>query len=59
MGRPDLADEAGGYAHHLYHSLHERVLPLSDEITVFPAHFGQEVEVHGGEFVARKLGVAT
>lgn len=56
VGRPDLADEAVDYAHHLYHSLHERVLPLSDEITVFPAHFGQEVEVHSGEFVARKLG---
>jgi glyoxylase-like metal-dependent hydrolase (beta-lactamase superfamily II)/rhodanese-related sulfurtransferase len=56
VGRPDLADEAVDYAHHLYHSLHERVLPLSDEITVFPAHFGQGVEVRRGEFVARKLG---
>jgi glyoxylase-like metal-dependent hydrolase (beta-lactamase superfamily II)/rhodanese-related sulfurtransferase len=56
VGRPDLADEAVDYAHHLYHSLHERVLPLNDEITVFPAHFGQGVEVHSGEFVARKLG---
>jgi glyoxylase-like metal-dependent hydrolase (beta-lactamase superfamily II)/rhodanese-related sulfurtransferase len=56
VGRPDLADEAVDYAHHLYHSLHERVLPLNDEIMVFPAHFGQGVEVHAGEFVARKLG---
>jgi len=40
VGRPDLADEAEGYAHHLFHSLHERVLPLSDDIMVFPAHFG-------------------
>jgi glyoxylase-like metal-dependent hydrolase (beta-lactamase superfamily II)/rhodanese-related sulfurtransferase len=56
VGRPDLADEAVDYAHHLYHSLHERVLPLNDEITVFPAHFGQGVEVHGGQFVARRLG---
>jgi glyoxylase-like metal-dependent hydrolase (beta-lactamase superfamily II)/rhodanese-related sulfurtransferase len=56
VGRPDLADEAVDYAHHLYHSLHERVLPLDDEITVFPAHFGQGVDVHGGEFVARRLG---
>jgi glyoxylase-like metal-dependent hydrolase (beta-lactamase superfamily II)/rhodanese-related sulfurtransferase len=56
VGRPDLADEAVDYAHHLFHSLHERVLPLNDQITVFPAHFGQGVEVHAGEFVARRLG---
>ncbi|HTT59388.1 MAG TPA: MBL fold metallo-hydrolase [Acidimicrobiales bacterium] len=56
VGRPDLADEAEGYAHHLFHSLHDRVLPLSDEIMVFPAHFGSGVEVHLGEFVARHLG---
>jgi len=56
VGRPDLADQAEAYAHHLFHSLHERVLPLPDEITVFPAHFGPGVEVHAGEFVARPLG---
>lgn len=56
VGRPDLADEAEGYAHHLYHSLHERILPLSDEITVFPAHYGPGVDVSSGEFVARDLG---
>ena len=56
VGRPDLADQAEAYAHHLFHSLHQRVLPLPDAITVFPAHFGPGVEVHAGEFVARKLG---
>jgi glyoxylase-like metal-dependent hydrolase (beta-lactamase superfamily II) len=56
VGRPDLADEAEGYAHHLFHSLHDRVLPLSDEIMVFPAHFGAGVEVMSGQFVARRLG---
>jgi glyoxylase-like metal-dependent hydrolase (beta-lactamase superfamily II) len=56
VGRPDLADEAVDYAHHLYHSLHDRVLPLNDQISVFPAHFGQGVEVHAGQFVARELG---
>jgi glyoxylase-like metal-dependent hydrolase (beta-lactamase superfamily II)/rhodanese-related sulfurtransferase len=56
VGRPDLADEAEGYAHHLFHSLHERVLPLSDEIMVFPAHFGPGVAVKSGEFVSRRLG---
>ena len=56
VGRPDLADEAEAFAHHLYESLHQRVLPLSGEITVFPAHFGPSVEVHAHEFVARDLG---
>jgi glyoxylase-like metal-dependent hydrolase (beta-lactamase superfamily II) len=56
VGRPDLADEAEGYAHHLFHSLHERVLPLNNDIMVFPAHFGAGVEVKSGHFVARYLG---
>ena len=56
VGRPDLADEAEDFAHHLYESLHQRVLPLMDEITVFPAHFGPSVPVQAGVFVARELG---
>ncbi|MGH9019853.1 MAG: MBL fold metallo-hydrolase [Acidimicrobiales bacterium] len=56
VGRPDLADQAEGFAHLLYRSLHERVLPLDDDVTVFPAHFGPGVEVHAGVFVARPLG---
>lgn len=56
VGRPDLADQAEGYAHHLYHSLHDRVLPLDDEVLVFPAHYGPSVEVRTHQFVARKLG---
>lgn len=56
VGRPDLADEAEGYAHHLFHSLHDRVLPLNDDIMVFPAHFGAGVEVRSGAFIARRLG---
>ncbi len=56
VGRPDLADEAEGYAHHLFHSLHDRVLPLNDDILVFPAHFGAGVEIRANEFVTRHLG---
>jgi len=56
VGRPDLADQAEAFAHHLFRSLHERVLPLDDDIMVFPAHFGAGVEIHIGEFVARRLG---
>ena len=56
VGRPDLADQAEVFAHNLYQSLHERVLPLSDTTVVFPAHYGSSVEVHAGQFVARPLG---
>ena len=56
VGRPDLADQAEMFAHSLYHSLHERVLPLSDNIMVFPAHYGSGIQVRSGEFVARLLG---
>ena len=56
VGRPDLAEQAEAFAHHLYQSLHERVLPLADEVTVFPAHYGTGVEVASGQFVAKELG---
>ncbi len=56
VGRPDLADQVEPFAHSLYRSIHERVLPLSDDIVVFPAHYGASVDVRYGEFVARPLG---
>ncbi len=56
VGRPDLADQAEAFAHRLYRSLHERVLPLSDSVLVFPAHYGPGVVVRSGRFVARPLG---
>jgi glyoxylase-like metal-dependent hydrolase (beta-lactamase superfamily II) len=56
VGRPDLADRADIFAHNLYRSLHERVLPLADSTMVFPAHYGTAVDVTAGEFVARRLG---
>lgn len=57
VGRPDLADQVVPFAHSLYRSIHERVLPLGDDIIVFPAHYGASVEVRYGEFVSRSLGV--
>jgi glyoxylase-like metal-dependent hydrolase (beta-lactamase superfamily II) len=56
VGRPDLADQAESFAHNLYWSLHERVLPLADGIMVFPAHYGAGVVVRSDEFVAKPLG---
>ena len=56
VGRPDLADQAREFAENLYQSLHEKILPLSDDIVVFPAHFGASVEVHDGQMVSKTLG---
>jgi glyoxylase-like metal-dependent hydrolase (beta-lactamase superfamily II)/rhodanese-related sulfurtransferase len=56
VGRPDLADQAEPFAHSLYRSVHERVLPLGDDIMVFPAHYGAVVEVTAHQFVAKSLG---
>ena len=56
VGRPDLADHAEEFAHALYRSLHEVVLTLSDDLLIFPAHYGESVEVRFGELVTRRLG---
>ncbi len=56
VGRPDLAEQAEGFARSLHRSLHERILPLSDETMVLPAHYGPSVEVHSGVVVAAQLG---
>jgi glyoxylase-like metal-dependent hydrolase (beta-lactamase superfamily II) len=56
VGRPDLADQAEEFAHALYSTLHKRVLPLADDILIFPAHWGDAVRVHAGELVTARLG---
>ncbi|CAB4776376.1 MAG: MBL fold metallo-hydrolase [Actinobacteria bacterium] len=56
VGRPDLADQAEEFAHALYHTLHQRVLPLPDDILILPAHWGDAVPVHFGELVTARLG---
>jgi glyoxylase-like metal-dependent hydrolase (beta-lactamase superfamily II)/rhodanese-related sulfurtransferase len=56
VGRPDLADHAEAFAHSLFRSLHDVVLPLSDELLVFPAHFGSAVTVRHDELVTKRLG---
>ncbi len=42
VGRPDLAQKADLTLHdlasHLYHSLRNKIIPLSDDIIVYPAH---------------------
>jgi glyoxylase-like metal-dependent hydrolase (beta-lactamase superfamily II)/rhodanese-related sulfurtransferase len=56
VGRPDLAEQAEAFAHSLYRSLHERIMPLPDDVMVFPAHYGTGAEVHTREFLSRPLG---
>ncbi|MEI8126930.1 MAG: MBL fold metallo-hydrolase [Actinomycetota bacterium] len=56
VGRPDLADQAEAFAHSLYQSLHNRVLPLNDDFLIFPAHFGDSVSIRSGEATTRRLG---
>lgn len=57
VGRPDLADRAEEFARELYASLHDRVLSLPDDVVVYPAHYGDVVEVHAGASVSAPLGV--
>ncbi len=40
VSRTDLLghEHATGLAHQLYHSLHEKILPLDDAVTVYPTH---------------------
>ena len=40
VARPDLAIEPREGATEIYHSLHERLLSLDDEVAVFPGHLG-------------------
>ena len=56
VGRPDLADQAEPFARALFHTLHEKVLPLSDSTLILPAHWGAAVDVRFGEIVGRPLG---
>ena len=55
VGRPDLADQADAFARDLYHSLHQQILTLPDEVLVLPAHYG-DVTVHPDRPVGATLG---
>ncbi|WP_316504349.1 rhodanese-like domain-containing protein [Nitrosopumilus sp.] len=50
IGRPDLRDEAEEFTEQLYNTLHEKLLPLSDDTLVFPTHHGDNVEATNGAF---------
>ncbi len=44
-GRPDLAEKAEAYAKELYGSITGHLGSLGGEVNIFPAHFGDRVEV--------------
>ena len=56
VGRPDLAERAEEFARNLHGSLSEKVLPLPDDVTVLPAHYGDKVVVLPDEVVGASLG---
>lgn len=56
VGRPDLADRAEEFAANLYRSLHDRVLPLADDVVVLPSHYGDGIAVRPDVAVAATLG---
>lgn len=50
IGRPDLRDKAEEFAHHLYDSLHSKLLKLPSDTIVFPTHHGPLVNSVNGVF---------
>jgi glyoxylase-like metal-dependent hydrolase (beta-lactamase superfamily II) len=44
IGRPDLRDKAEEFAGNLYNTIQEKILQLSDDILVLPAHFEKDVK---------------
>lgn len=61
VGRPDLAaadaDEPKSRAAALYHSLHDRVLALPDDMVVLPGHSSAALPFDGVPFAAPVAGV--
>lgn len=57
LGRPDLADQAEAFARELHRSLHTKVMGMSVEAMVLPAHYGEKVEVTPDRLVGAELGV--
>ena len=48
IGRPDLRDQAEEFAKYLFDSLHNKLLKLKPDTTVFPTHHGQSVTPTNG-----------
>ena len=44
IGRPDLRDQAEQFTQELYDTLHNKILTLSADATIFPTHHGEGVK---------------
>jgi glyoxylase-like metal-dependent hydrolase (beta-lactamase superfamily II) len=56
VGRPDLAERAQEFAGNLHRSLEEHLPRLADDVTVLPAHYGDNVTVVPRRPVSAQLG---
>jgi glyoxylase-like metal-dependent hydrolase (beta-lactamase superfamily II) len=56
VGRPDLGGKAGEWGRDLFVTLHQRLAPLSDELSVLPAHSSGPGEMSPAGVVSARLG---
>jgi len=56
VGRPDLGQDAIKHAPVLWESVHNKILSLSAETTILPAHYGSGVRLEKGVPVAKTVG---
>jgi glyoxylase-like metal-dependent hydrolase (beta-lactamase superfamily II) len=56
IGRPDLGGHVAEWGRVLYHTLHERLGALPDEVVILPAHYSDVSEMRDDGVVAGRLG---
>ena len=56
IGRPDLGGHVVEWSRDLYHTLHERIAALPDDVVILPAHYSDISEIRDDGVVAGLLG---
>lgn len=56
IGRPDLGGYVVEWGRVLYHTLHERLGALQDDVVILPAHYADASEIRDDGVVAGRLG---
>ncbi len=56
IGRPDLGGHVVEWSRDLYHTLHERIAALPDDVVILPAHYSDVSEIRDDGVVAGLLG---
>jgi glyoxylase-like metal-dependent hydrolase (beta-lactamase superfamily II)/rhodanese-related sulfurtransferase len=54
VGRPDLRDKSREFSDKLYETLHHKILSLSNDVLIFPAHIDKYIKA--GEMISVDLG---